>query len=883
MHYLFGRPFEGLIDDAKARDILADAQERRAAFRQVPLETLMTTLERVGRRWADPGDPLRKRVLEEAPAQIGFSRPMVEEELKGVALALSRPYLEPKVVKELGSLEALDDWTGGYGKPFTRALPRGVVLHVSSGNVLTAGALSMVEGMLTKNINLLKASSRATLFPLAFAETVREVDEDGAIAQSFAVLSWPGAGSQVHRVFQQGCDAIVVWGGEDVVKTYREGLGLKCKLIEYGPKVSFGAVGTEALDDPAIAHEAAMAMALWDQSACSSPQVLYVEDPSPDHGPTLAFVERLATALNAVQVSLPQGPLGMQEQAELTKERLVAEVTEAMGQGSLRTPGKASDWTIVAEWDPTFKLSPLFRTLYVKPVAYLDQVVDLVAPYTDYLQTAGIAASPERVRDLSERLFDMGVLRVTTLAGMAGGEPGEPHDGGYALHALVKWVTMGFKGEGDRYDAAEWHSRETAERKTFAKLKRLIEDVAPQAPMYRERFDGLRIRNMEDWQRVPILTKDDMRAGTPPRSQGLFTGEPHGAHFLRSGGSTGEPALSAFAYADYEADMHRAARGLFALGLRPGDRVANLFMAGHLYGSFLSINRALELVGCNNFPFTSATPAKDLPALLRAYGIEVLAGLPSWLMEVFEAIRQDPEGVRIRKVFYTGEHFYPQDRVKLAREFGIEHFGSLGYGTVDAGPIAYQCTESRGGVHHLHADHQFVEIVDSETLTPVPAGEPGELLITNLNRRLMPVIRYRIGDRARWVTEPCPCGRPAPRFELLGRADDMMVVGGINLTYAELHEAAMSLDGVAGPLQLVISRKADRDCLTLRIEGTDPSLAERLEQDLVAKVEMLQRVIARGQLNPLEVDVLPPGGIERIPRTGKIRKVIDRRSDEPVS
>lgn len=883
MHYLFGRSFEGKIDDAKAQDILAEAQMRRADFRRVPIETLLSTLERLGRRWADPGDALRKRVLEEAPAQIGFSRQMVEEELKSVALALSRPYLEAKVIKELGSLDALDDWTGGYGKPFTRALPRGVVLHVSSGNVLSAGALSMVEGILTKNINLLKASSRATLFPLAFAESLRDVDEDGRIAQSIAVLSWPGAGSHVHRVFQQGCDAIVVWGGEDVVKTYREGLGLKCKLVEYGPKVSFGAIGAEALADPAVAADTALALALWDQSACSSPQVLYVEDPSPDHGPTLAFMDRLAQALDEVQARLPQGPLGMQEQAELTKERLVAEVTEAMGLGILRTPGKAPDWTLIAEWDPTFKLSPLFRTLYIKPVASLDQVVDLVAPYADYLQTAGLAASPERVRDLSERLFDTGVLRVTTLAGMAGGEPGEPHDGGYALHALVKWVTMGFKGEQDRFDAAEWHAHDTIARKTFAKLKRLIEDLAPQASLYRERYEGLRIRSMEDWQQVPILTKEDMRAGTPPRSQALFTTAPEGAHFLRSGGSTGEPALSAFAYADYEDDMLRAARGLFALGLRPGDRVANLFMAGHLYGSFLSINRALELVGCNNFPFTSATPAKDLPPLLRAYGIEVLAGLPSWLMEVFEAIRQDPQGVRIRKVFYTGEHFYPQDRERLAKEFGIEHFGSLGYGTVDAGPIGYQCTESHGGVHHLHADHQFIEIVDSETLLPVPEGEPGELLITNLNRRLMPVIRYRIGDRARWVVEPCPCGRPAPRFELLGRADDMMVVGGINLTYAELREAALSLDGVRGPLQVLITRELDRDCLTLRLEGVHPALAEGIVGHVLTKVEMLRRVIERGQMSPLKIELLPPGGIERIARTGKIRSVIDRRLHDPVA
>lgn len=876
-HYLFGRSFEGPIDDVQARAILAEAHGHRAAQRRVPLEAILGVLERVGRRWADPHDPLVRQILEEAPAQVGFSRPMIVKELEGVVSALNRSSLEAKITREIGSLEALDGWTGGHRTPYTRAIPQGVVLHVSSGNVLSAGALSMVEGMLTKNVNLLKAASRATLFPLAFARSIREVDDSGLVAESLAVLSWPGSGSQVHRVFQEGCDAIVVWGGEDVVKTYREGLGLKCKLIEYGPKVSFGAIASEALDDPSVARDTAMALALWDQSACSSPQVLYVEDATPDHAPTTAFLARLASELDAVRSELPLGPLGLQERAEITKERLVAEVTEALGRGALVTPGTDPDWTLVAEWDPVFKLSPLFRTLYVKPVPDLLEIPTLVAPYADYLQTAGLAGAPARVHALAEALFDVGLLRVTTLAGMTDGEPGEPHDGGFALHALVKWVTMGFESRHARHDAAEWRSPEEAERRTLAKLRHMVTSVAPQAPLYRDRLAGLTLASMEGWAQVPVLTKDDLRAGTPPRSQDLFTTEPVGAHFLRSGGSTGEPALSAFAYADYEADMARAARGLFALGLRPGDRVANLFMAGHLYGSFLSINRALEILGCNSFPFTSHTPARELPALLRAYGIEVLAGLPSWLSEVFEAIRQDPVGVRIRKVFYTGEHLYPADRERLSREFGVEQFGSLGYGTVDAGPIAYQCRESQGSVHHVHDDHQFVEIVDSESLRPVPAGEPGELLITNLNRSLMPVIRYRIGDRARWVTEPCPCGRSAPRFELLGRCDDMLVVGGINLTYSELHEAAMAQEGLSGPLQLVVTRRDDRDLLTLRVESPLPDLARVLAEGVTARLEPLRRIISRGQLNPLEVEVLPPGGIARVARTGKIRQVVDRR------
>lgn len=563
----------------------------------------------------------------------------------------------------------------------------------------------------------------------------------------------------------------------------------------------------------------------------------------------------------------------------------------ALGNSRLITPGKDPHWTIIVETDPAFKLSPLFRTIIVKRLPDLAQLPQHLAEYADYLQTVGVSIPPQRLFSLAQRLMDVGVLRVTPLGEMSGGTPGEPHDGLIALNELVKWVSLGFEEAGDRFDGAEWLTPEELERFSWGRRERLIKEIAPLAPYHRERLEGVKLEGVEDWDRVPVMERGDVAPHTPPMGMGLFTGEPAGGHFLRSGGSTASPKLSVFSFEDYEADMWRAARGAYAVGLRRGDRVANLFYSGGLYGSFLSVNRAIEIVGCNSFPVTSGIAPEHLPDLLRAQGIDTLMGVPSWLFRVFDAIKADPSGIRIRKVFYTGEHMYPSEQAYLKDTFGVEVIASIGYGTVDAGPIGFQCPYSQGGVHHVHTDHQFVEIVDRRTSARASTSEEragsggiGEVLITNLNRRLMPLVRYKIGDLGRWVEGDCPCGRSMPRFELLGRSDDIVMVAGHNIPYAEFQLAASRVSGLSSMIQLETGVEDHRDRLTIRAEllgadaGADPAaLAQVLKDGVLGAVPVLADAFGKGLLANLDFEVVAAGALQRTERAGKVRHIIDTR------
>lgn len=881
-HYCFGRRIEGELSREDVQGLITEARTHQAALSALPVDALLLLLEKVGRAWADPDFAPRRRVLAELPAQIGFSREMVELELSGLTMALTRPYLEGKLTGELGRLDAQDLWHRRTGSAvFQKAVPRGLVLHVASGNVSTTGVLSLIEGLLTRNVNVLKVASNAPLLPLLFAETLKALDDEGVVAQSFAILSWSGEKTPHHELFQAQADAIVVWGGEEVVHTYRRGLSLGTKLIEYGPKVSAGLYGAEALQGDKLADTAAKAardISLWDQSACSSPQVLYLEDPVGDGAVVDRFVTALSAALDTVAAELPVGALSLQEQAEITKEREMALVDELMGLGRLVT-SQGQTWTIVVEHDPAFKLSPLFRTITLKPIARLEDTWPHLAPYRHYLQTIALAVAPARAGALADAAIAQGALRVVRAGEMSGGFPGEPHDGLYGLHELVRWVSLDTPEAAEAFDGTAFMGAEQERAIALAKRRRLIESLAPRAAFYRERFGNVSIKSEADWLALPLMGKAEVQANTPPLGTGLLTEPAMGAHWLRSGGSTGDPKLSIFGYDDYEHDMWRGARGAHAAGMRRGDKVANLFFSGDLYGSFLSLNRTLELLGCNSFPFTNNAPVESVLHCLRTFEIETVIGLSSWVQAVLQEAMRSPEGIRVRHVLYAGEHFHDKERQALEAGLGVERVTSIGYGAVDAGPMGYQCTHCEGTAHHLHADHVYLEILDPHTHIPVGPGEVGEIVVTNLNRKLMPLIRYRIGDLGRWVEGPCGCGRTAPRFELLGRVEEAFRVGSASFQYRDVQAVVEQLEFLHSSPQVVLSAQGSSDQVAIRAEQVGPeadteALTARLRDGLIAHIPGLAAV-------SLSVEVVQPGGLERVGRTGKIVRVLDSRKPTP--
>lgn len=424
-----------------------------------------------------------------------------------------------------------------------------------------------------------------------------------------------------------------------------------------------------------------------------------------------------------------------------------------------------------------------------------------------------------------------------------------------------------------------WPEIETLSR---IKLRALLELARARSPFYRERLAGLPLHDPEVLTTIPVLSKEDLVANSPPESETLLTGPLESAYLFRSGGTTGAPKFSPFSVDEFKQWVAIFQRTYGAAGLTPQDRVANLFVSGSLYASFIFINRMVEEMGCLNLPFTSSAPADTVSAQVERFSLNVLMGIPSWLLEVVSQLTP-AAAEKVTKVFYGGENLYPEEREWLHERLpNLRVLASGGYAAVDAGMMAFQCSASQGGIHHVHADHVILELIDPETLQPVAPGEVGVILVTTLDRPMMPLIRYRIGDVGRWVAGDCPCGRQMPRFELLGRGDDSLRIGIATVGIEEILPAIAQTPGLSTHAQIVKDRIDRKDQLTVRVEQLPGSslpateLAERLGEQIRLQKPDLAKLEAAGYVLPTRVEVLSSNGIGRVAVTGKIRRVVDR-------
>ncbi|MDD5628872.1 MAG: hypothetical protein PHU21_07400, partial [Elusimicrobia bacterium] len=268
----------------------------------------------------------------------------------------------------------------------------------------------------------------------------------------------------------------------------------------------------------------------------------------------------------------------------------------------------------------------------------------------------------------------------------------------------------------------------------------------------------------------------------------------------------------------------------------------------------------------------------------RFFGINCLVGPGSVAVNCLREMgKLGLDGVRIEKFFYGGEHLYDAEKAELRERYGVRQVASPAYGTVDTWYIGYQCAACPTGVFHAHDDQCFMEVWDEEADRPCAAGEVGLLYATALPRRLTPIVRYRVGDRARRLQDRCPCGRTTPIFELLGRGDDVLRIGPFySVDYAYIQDCVSRVRGLSGTVQMQKTREAGRDRLVVRVETRAPARARRLlaaalVREILARRQAFAKGIAQKTVRPLQVELLDEGSLPRNPRTGKLIRVLDDR------
>lgn len=411
----------------------------------------------------------------------------------------------------------------------------------------------------------------------------------------------------------------------------------------------------------------------------------------------------------------------------------------------------------------------------------------------------------------------------------------------------------------------------------------LIAFARAHVPFYRRAYADL----PEDatLAQVPVIDqKSYWEAHTRDAREILSEPLTHGT-VLNSGGSTGAPKFAYYSNEEWDSGVSLEARALVGTGLADGDRVANFFASGYLYFSFILMMESLKATGANvlQLPIGYFAPLPDAARLMRAFRVNVIAGLPTHLLSLVDHLEKNGfDDVRLERVLFAGEPITADQRRYLQGRYPGVQIRSLGYASVDGGIIGYADAACGPGEHRVFDEAAILEVLDEESDEPITEpGQPGRLVFTNLSRRLMPTLRYPTGDRGQWVE---PAGAKDRKFLLLGRAEESARLASYNVPVAEvaaLLEPFRERLGIRH-FQLAVAQENLRDKLTLRlVAAADPAACETAGREIVdtflRQKPVLGEMVARGVVNPVAVEWITRAELEVNARTGKTRNVVDRR------
>lgn len=419
---------------AEAIEAITEARDRSLA--RLPLHGILDVVERALARWLDPGYPPRKLAEAALPEVTGFSPSMVALTLPKMLEGYRKEQLFRLLEEELGDPLILDGFrsrAGGYRRAFG---PR-LVTHVFAGNIPFLAAPGLIFTLLAKSASLVKVSSEEPIFPALFARSLAEADP--RLGECLLVLWWKGGNEALEGIAYTRADVVVAYGTDQALESIRA--LVKGRFIGHGHRLSFGIVGREALSNAKqVAQDAAYDVSLFDQQGCLSPHLFYVEE-----GGALRpeeFANLLAQAMEELGKRLPRGRVSPREALAIQQLRGSSEFKEIAGKEVIVYAGERMGWTVIYEADPTFLPSCLNRTVRVKPIKDVFQVLDLAAPFGPSLSAVGVAVSSDRLIPLADGLGRLGANRICPIGRMQHPPIGWHHDGRFQILDLLRWVDL---------------------------------------------------------------------------------------------------------------------------------------------------------------------------------------------------------------------------------------------------------------------------------------------------------------------------------------------------------------------------------------------------------------------------------------------------------
>lgn len=409
------------------------------------------------------------------------------------------------------------------------------------------------------------------------------------------------------------------------------------------------------------------------------------------------------------------------------------------------------------------------------------------------------------------------------------------------------------------------------------KLKETVAWAYEKIPHYKEKLDksGVKaddLHAVEDVAKLPFTVKNDLRDNYPFRLCAVPMKDVVRIH--ASSGTTGKPITGPYTADDLEQWTACMARNLFAAGVRSDDIVQNAYGHG-LFTGGLGFHQGITRLGCAVVPTSSGLTERQI-TLLKDFEATVLLATPSYALTIAERAEEMKIDIRklpVRVGVFGAEPWSTAMRQEIEERMGIKAMEAYGLTELSGPGVGFDC-EAQDGIH-INEDHFLPEIVDPQTLEPLPIGEKGELVFTSLQRRAMPMIRYRTKDITSLRREECSCGRTLIKMDkIFGRSDDMLIISGVNVFPSQIESLLLEIEEVEPQYRLVVKKKGYLDQLTVQVEGKSEVYAagDEKRREVEAKIGgHIKGMMGIG----VDVELVEPKFIAR--SEGKALRVVDER------
>nr|WP_302578639.1 phenylacetate--CoA ligase [Methanobrevibacter arboriphilus] len=426
-------------------------------------------------------------------------------------------------------------------------------------------------------------------------------------------------------------------------------------------------------------------------------------------------------------------------------------------------------------------------------------------------------------------------------------------------------------------EEAECMSREELREIQLKKLQKIVKRAYENVPYYNKKYTELGvfpedIETLEDINKLPFTTKDDLREGYP---FGMFAVPPKEiVEVHSSSGTTGKPVVSGYTRKDLDDWSEIMARGLNMMGIHEEDIIQNTHGYGLFTGGF-GVHYGAQKIGSIVVPISTGQTRRQIE-IMKDFGTTTLIFTPSYGLYLAEVAKEegiDPKSVGLKAIGFGAEMWTEEMRKKIENDFNAPAFNIYGLTELMGPGIAVECSSQNG--LHISEDYFLPEIIDPNTGKQLEEGKKGELVLTNLEREGMPIIRFRTKDITSLHYDQCECTRTFVKMDrITGRSDDMIKVKGVAIFPSQIEKALLKIDSIEPHYQIIVTRPHLMDEIEVKVEASPDIFFDEVKEMINIKKKIEDYIENEIGLR-VKVSLVEPKSVPR--SEGKAVRVIDKR------